>query len=366
MSETLYNKYRPITFDDVAQPHVVRVFKAQIAKKKNVNTYLISGPTGTGKTTLARIMAMALLCTERKDGESEPCGKCKNCTLIKNDNHRDVLEIDCAQNGKVEDVRDLISEKMRMAPEGEYLVIIMDESHMMTVQAMNALLKSMEEPPHYVVFFVCTSEPHKIIPAIRTRCQKHSLTRVSNSALKNILANVVEKEGVDADDAALDLIVEEASGSAREALVILELVSVVGVTEDNVREVLLRGPKALSMDVLMAIITLDRGEAYRLIDAAQKEGRDMSTVMEECARGLMTIARYMVDKTTDPKKCDPELVKIAKAGFSKSALIIGVAQNLIEISTKLRQNVPADVITHIGILKTIDSVAKMREAATKA
>ena len=361
MSDVFYNKYRPATFADVAQPHIVRVLQAEIALEKTVSAYIFSGPSGVGKTTVGRIVAMALNCSNRKPGTSEPCGTCSDCVRIRHDNHRDVIEIDCAKRGKVEDIREVVEERLRIMPESNYRVFIMDEAHMITTQGQNTLLKPIEEPPDHVKFIIGTSEPHKLISAIRTRCHKLQFSRVANSAIQGILEKVVEQEGIEADEAALQLITFEANGSAREALALLQHVSVIGVTEENVRDVLLRSPKALAYDVLEAIGKLDRGETYRLVDAAQKEGRDMTALLEECARILMTIARYKVDKTQDVSKADPRLIELARA--YKAPHIVGVTSYLIDITTKIRQNVPADLAVQVGILKIIDWFQKNRESA---
>lgn len=218
----LYNKYRPQTFDEVVgQQGIVRTLKNAIATGKIAHAYLFSGPRGTGKTTMARLFAKALNCEE---GRGFQCNHCSNCLSITEGSHPDVVEIDAASNNGVEQVRDLI-DKVRYAPiRGRYKVYIIDEVHMMTTGAFNALLKTLEEPPEQVIFVMATTEPFKVPPTILSRLQRFDFSKIPDQGLKNNIVAVLEKEGVSYEDKAVDDIVSLADGGMRDALSILEQV----------------------------------------------------------------------------------------------------------------------------------------------
>ena len=369
MNNNLYNLYRPLKFEDITQPFVTKVLKAQIDTDTHPSSYLFYGPPGTGKTTTARVMAMALLCEDLQN--NEPCGKCSNCTMIKNDRCRDVVEINCAVSGKVEEVRELISERLRIPPtNGRWRIIILDECHMLTTQSQNALLKPIEEPPPYVKFFLCTTDKDKVVPAIQSRCEHHEMSLVNDKDMLGIMKSVLSKEKVSFDSSALPMICEAAEGSVRKALVTLSQLITVGVTEDNVAQLLKRAPKQLAIEILQQIMFINRAEIFQLIETAHMEGRDLGALLNECAKCLMQITKYKVLKISKENQ-DPNLEILMYGGtnskgdqvpgFSPSQ-IVDVVNNLLEISSKLRQNVPADILVQVNMLKVIDRFAKLREA----
>jgi DNA polymerase-3 subunit gamma/tau len=287
------------------------------------------------------------------------------CISIFEDRFRELNEVNCATNGGVDDVRTMISEKMYIMPsQGNKRFFILDECHMLSTSAQNALLKIMEEPPDYVVFFLCSSEAHKVIPAIRSRAQIHRLKKLSDKSSKEILEFVVKQEQLSTESTALDLIVQAANGSARDALVLLEQVSLVGVTEENVREVLGRGPKSQAIDFLKSIYLTDRGNCQRILDAALMEGRDLLSFIEEVERALMQMAKYKLQRT--PSANQDVLLQELTPQWSGPQLV-EVTTSLIEINKLIRQNVPADLACQVGILKVIDrfSVLKKAEALKK-
>ena len=218
--KALYRTYRPQTFDEVAgQKHIIRTLRNALANNKIAHAYLFCGPRGTGKTTMAKLLAKALNCEE---GFGHQCNKCSNCLEIIDGSHPDVIEIDAASNNGVEQVRDLIDKVNYLPIKGKYKVYIIDEVHMMTDNAFNALLKTLEEPPAHVVFILATTEPHEIIPTILSRCQRYDFAKVADADIEERMITVLQKEGVQYDKAAVKAIISLADGGMRDALSILD------------------------------------------------------------------------------------------------------------------------------------------------
>ena len=220
MYKALYRQYRPEVFEEVlGQDHIVRILKNQIATDSTSHAYLFCGTRGTGKTTTARLLAKGLNCLS--DGE-RPCGVCANCQAIKEGNFLDVIEIDAASNNGVDNVREL-RESVKYPPSaGRRKVYIIDEVHMLSTEAFNALLKTLEEPPEYVTFILATTEVHKLPATVLSRCMRLDFKRVPESVLMEGMADICAKIGIDVTEDALRIIAANADGSVRDGLSILD------------------------------------------------------------------------------------------------------------------------------------------------
>ena len=218
--QALYRKYRPTNFDEVVgQTHIIQTLKNAIVQNRIAHAYLFCGPRGTGKTSIAKIFAKTLNCTNSQDA---PCGVCENCKMAANGSHPDIIEIDAASNNGVDEVRNLI-DKVKYAPmQGKYKIYIIDEVHMMTSGAFNALLKTIEEPPTHVIFIFATTEPNKVLPTIISRCQRFDFNKVSMHDIKYRLSVVCKNEGIEIDENGLTLIAQLADGGMRDALSIMD------------------------------------------------------------------------------------------------------------------------------------------------
>ena len=284
--ESLYRKYRPLTFDSVVgQQHIVSTLEHAITEGRLSHAYLFCGPRGTGKTTMARILAKALLCRNAEAARAEgasgcmPDGTCEECELIAEGNHPDVYELDAASRTGVDNVREEIINSVNFAPvRGKYKIYIIDEVHMLTTAAFNALLKTLEEPPAHVIFVLCTTDPQKILETILSRCQRFDFHRIGNEDIEHRLAYVCEQEGFDYDDEALAIVARHAKGGMRDALSTLEQLSVFGngsVHADDARSLLGEVSDQILGEFAAAIASRDVAELYGLIRAQVEEGNDL-------------------------------------------------------------------------------------------
>lgn len=284
--ESLYRKYRPLTFDSVVgQQHIVSTLEHAITEGRLSHAYLFCGPRGTGKTTMARILAKALLCRNTEAARAEgasgcmPDGTCEECELIAEGNHPDVYELDAASRTGVDNVREEIINSVNFAPvRGKYKIYIIDEVHMLTTAAFNALLKTLEEPPAHVIFVLCTTDPQKILETILSRCQRFDFHRIGNEDIEHRLSYVCEQEGFDYDDEALAIVARHAKGGMRDALSTLEQLSVFGngaVHADDARSLLGEVSDQILGEFARAIAERDIAELYGLIRAQVEEGNDL-------------------------------------------------------------------------------------------
>ncbi len=282
--QALYRKWRPQRFSEVVgQPYTVQTLKNAIAQGKITHAYLFAGPRGTGKTSVARIFAKAINCQKRK--EAEPCNECPSCQRITRGSALDVIEIDGASNRGIDQIRQL-REEVNFAPaEGRYKVYIIDEVHMLTNEAFNALLKTLEEPPERVIFIFATTEPHKVPATVLSRCQAFEFKNIPQEQISSHLAQIAHHEGLKIEEDALSAISRHARGALRDALVLLEqLVSFKGlksIEAHDLYEILGLPPQELLDEFLKALLAADGTRALQLIADLAERGRDLELFVEE-------------------------------------------------------------------------------------
>lgn len=347
MAESLYRKYRPQIFEDVVgQEHIERTLKNAIEQDKVSHAYLFCGPRGTGKTTTARLLAKALLC--EKGPTPDPDGICEDCLMIANGEHPDVNELDAASRTGVENVREEIIGRVQFAPtRGRYKIYIIDEVHMLSAAAFNALLKTLEEPPAHVVFILCTTDPQKIPETIHSRCQRFDFRRISNEALVSRLGAVCIAEGVEFEGEALDLIAHRSDGGMRNALTSLEQViafSEGAVTLENTERLLGSMDASDLGEIVGAIGRRDVAACFRWTAEFVETGADLAQFTRDLAghvRNLyvMTLAGADVALevgAAERREMEAELPLFAPDRLARLLGILGDLANELKTSTNPR------------------------------
>ncbi len=327
--QALYRKFRPGNFDDVkGQEHIVTTLKNQIKANRIGHAYLFSGTRGTGKTTVAKVLAKAVNCEGPIDGS--PCNKCNTCKVINNQVAMNIIEIDAASNNSVNDVREIIEEVRYSPAQGKYKVYIIDEVHMLSPSAFNALLKTLEEPPSYVIFILATTEPQKLPATILSRCQRYDFKRIKVETIASRLAEILKEEEIESEDRALNYIARVADGSMRDALSLLDQCISYNLGEKLTYERILQVLGAMDVEVYSKLLdyVLDRKipDAIELLDKVIFEGKELTIFINEFTWYLRNLLLV--------KSSEKNLEKIDIS--SDDVPILKEQVNKVEINTLIR------------------------------
>lgn len=337
----LYRKWRPQGFDSLVGQEAVRTALTNALETGRIaHAYLFAGPRGTGKTSTAKILAKAVNCEHGPT--PNPCNKCQNCVRINDGTSMDVFEIDAASNRGIDEIRDL-REKVAFAPvNGRYKVYIIDEVHMLTTEAFNALLKTLEEPPPHVIFILATTEPHKIPATIHSRCQRFDFKRVTDSDIVKRLREVADGSGIAADDDALQLIAVQADGGMRDALSLLDQCGVMAerVSAETVRSVLgIVGCEALR-ELVKAIGEGNVPKSLELLEALLAGGKDVKQIITELAEYLRAVLLYKASpEYREIYLTDTKEAIAAMEGLFSTDRLMAAQERLHQCMLELRQSV---------------------------
>lgn len=351
----LYRKYRPIDFSTVyGQEEIVTVIRNAIVNNKISHAYLFSGPRGTGKTTIAKIIARLVNCDNLVD--SKPCGKCYNCLHFNNSN--DVVEIDAASNNGVDEIREL-RDKINLVPSyAKYKVYIIDEVHMLTNQAFNALLKTLEEPPSHVIFILATTEPSKIPLTISSRCQKFRFSKISDDRIVDRLKEIAGFENINIEEDALYEIARISDGGMRDSINMLDqLVSYCNseITLDDVYAV----NGSVSYDdlfvLLSSVISNNKVEIINFIDKIDSDGKDINKFIQELLIFLKDVILYMnTGELSNVNVKNDYVIKVSKIYDDK--LLYNLIEELNNVQTSIRLSTHSSIIFMTFMLKIADSM----------
>ena len=293
MYQVLYRKWRPQTFDDVSgQEHITTTLKNELVAGRLNHAYLFTGSRGTGKTTCAKILSKAVNCLDIQNGN--PCGKCEICCGIDEDSIFDIVEMDAASNRKIDDIRQIIDEVQFKPSKCKYRVYIVDEVHMLTTEAFNALLKTLEEPPEHVIFILATTEVHKLPQTILSRCQRFDFHRIPPRAIADRLLFVAQQENVQLSDSAAMLVASVADGALRDALSLLDRCIAISsdIDEEVVRNAAGLARKTYLYELASCVINKNTAKSLEIIDRLYCESKDMARLCDELLshfRALMLI-----------------------------------------------------------------------------
>lgn len=364
--KSLYRTYRPNSFETVVgQRHIIQTLQNAIKQKKMSHAYLFCGPRGTGKTTVAKLLAKSVNCI---NVEQAPCNQCEHCLTIQNGTHPDVIEIDAASNNGVDEIRDLI-EKVKYAPlQGKYKVYIVDEVHMLSQGAFNALLKTLEEPPAHVIFILATTEPHKVLPTIISRCQRYDFVRVNRFDIQMRIEEVLKAEKIEYEEEAVRLISQLADGGVRDALSILEqciAYSGQNLNAQHVNDIYGIATTQDKLKLLNAVIDNDVTVLMQEIDYVTGKNIDIRRLTNDL---MELLKESVVYSFTKDKRLLNKLTEEEVKSLNRLSAPVGLKmiEDLMETLEKYRSASNLLSYFEIGLLKLIShTVNKIEEPKLK-
>lgn len=355
--QALYRKWRPTAFSDVkGQDHIVTTLRNQIKSDRIGHAYLFCGTRGTGKTTIAKIFAKAVNCEHPIDGN--PCGECPACKAIAAGTSMNVIEIDAASNNGVDNIREIREEVAYSPSEGKYKVYIIDEVHMLSIGAFNALLKTLEEPPSYVIFILATTEAHKIPITILSRCQRYDFRRISTGTIAERLRELADAEGIDAEDAALAYVARMADGSMRDALSLLDQCNAFYIGQrlkyENVLDVLGAVDTSVFGSLLKSICSQDVSGVIHLVDEIVMQGRDLAQFVVDFTWYLRNL--LMVQSSgdlTDLVEASAERLEVMRqeASAIDASVLMRYIRIFSDLSGQVRYSTQKRVLVEVALIK---------------
>ncbi len=367
----LYRKFRPTTFADVVgQEHITKTLRNQIIADRVGHAYLFNGGRGTGKTSSAKILARAINCLNPKDGE--PCNECEICRGALNGSLTDIVEMDAASNNSVEDIRSIREEVNFLPTKAKYRVYIIDEVHMLSPGAFNALLKTLEEPPEHVKFILATTEPQKLPATILSRCQRFDFKRISNEDIIKRLKVVCNESNIEITDSALNIIAVLSEGAMRDALSILERCIQDGenkIDEDKIKDLVGIPKMAFVNSITEAIIDYDIDKALKSMDDILNEGKDLNNFLWEIIKYIKDILIYKSSKKADLYSED-EIANInAISEKVTKEKLVNLIYELSKLETDMKWSTQKTIMFQAGIIKLcsneFDSSSNIEERVDK-